>query len=611
MKGCGWLVALCLLIAACQQGPADLSIGLSPTTEQAIVAHMARYVIESTTNVLVQMVECQNSYDCAGDLVSERIDLMVEYSAGGYMFQRHLAQTHEGSLAEVQKLYEPLGFQWLDVLGFENGYLLVVPGTQAKSLGLHSITDLNTLEGGVRIAASSSYSRRPVDGLPELLRHYGIRLRGEALLIDDSFKRLLALHDGLADVAIIRATDGALRDISLTVLADDLDFYPQYDAAIVMLTGTVNSHPQVIDALGRLAGQLSSETMQGLNYQVDIEGLTPEMVASRFLRDAKLVETDALSVTRKAEMIVAYDSDERVGALTTFVIRVVREVFPDHQVILSRTEDAVEAVAQGKARLAIIGADRFFPKTRDQLFGERDDRIEAAAVLGSGYFHLIRRREHEAPQNVLSGNIGVDVLGSDRARLASMILQTVKKEPTVFATKDDLVEMLKSREIDGALIFAVLGESDIDRALTDTTLTVRSLPKGLIKNLPPYFSPVRIPHDTYPGQADEIDTVGIQVVLAGPSPSIIAGPLGGGPAAALLTQNLTFSVEQADALAKAIGNPEPPDPILPSVWVRSLVDSQESGQLTPGQNLLDTTLNIGIILFLGWLGVLVIRGQNS
>ena len=136
------------------------------------------------------------------------------------------------------------------------------------------------------------------------------------------------------------------------------------------------------------------------------------------------------------------------------------------------------------------------------------------------------------------------------------------------------------------------------------------LPNELIQNLPPYFSTVRIPGGSYPGQAGEIDTVGVQVVLAGPSPSFTAGPLGGGPAAALLTQNPPLTVEQADALAKASGNPEPPDPILPSVWVRSFLESQETGQLTAGQNLLDTTLNIGIILFLGWLGVLVIRGQN-
>ncbi len=41
------------------------------------------------------------------------------------------------------------------------------------------------------------------------------------------------------------------------------------------------------------------------------------------------------------------------------------------------------------------------------------------------------------------------------------------------------------------------------------------------------------------------------------------------------------------------------------------MESQETGHLTAGQNLLDTTLNLGIILFLVWLvGVLVIRGQT-
>ncbi len=611
MKGSGLLLVLSLLTAACQPSQSPLSIGLPPTTEQAIVAQMARQVIEGTTNVPVQMVECQNTYDCAGSLLTKRIEFVVDYSAFGYMFQRHLAPTQEGSLAEVQKLYEPLGFQWLDVLGFESGYLLVVPETRAKSLGLQSITDLNSLEGGVRIAASSTYFRQPVTGLPALLRHYGVRLRGEALLIDDSFKRLVALLNGLADVAILRATDGALRDISLTVLTDNLDFYPRYDAAIVTLTDTVNSHPQVIDALGRLQGHLTSETIQRLNYQVDIEGLSPEVVAFRFLRDTKLVEANALAVSRKAEMIIALDSPERFGGLTTFVVRVVREVFPDHQVILSHTENAVEAVAQGKARLAVIGADRFFPNTKDHLFGERDNRIEAAAVLGNAYLHLIRRGNQEAPQNVLSGKIGVGVRGSERARLASMVLQAAKKEPAIFATNEELIEKVQNKEIDGALIFTIKGETEIAQALTDKNLILHSLPNELIQNLPPYLSPVRIPSGSYPGQAGEIDTVGVQVVLAGPSPSFTAGPLGGGPAAALLTQNLPLTVEQADSLAKAIGNPEPPDPILPSVWIRSLVESQETGKLTAGQNLLDTTLNLGVIVFLGWLGVLVIRGKNS
>ena len=80
-----------------------------------------------------------------------------------------------------------------------------------------------------------------------------------------------------------------------------------------------------------------------------------------------------------------------------------------------------------------------------------------------------------------------------------MVLQTVNKEPTVFSTHDELVAMVKNREINGALILDVSGETQIAQALADENLTVRSVPKELIKNLPPYFSSVRIPSGTYPG----------------------------------------------------------------------------------------------------------------
>ena len=72
-----------------------------------------------------------------------------------------------------------------------------------------------------------------------------------------------------------------------------------------------------------------------------------------------------------------------------------------------------------------------------------------------------------------------------------------------------------------------------------------------------------IPSGTYPGQTEVVDTVGIQIVIAGPSPITSPGPLGGGPATALLTQNPPITLEQANALAQAIGNMEPPDPMLP------------------------------------------------
>jgi glycine betaine/choline ABC-type transport system substrate-binding protein len=607
MRTAGILVVVCVLISACQPTQNTVSVGVQPSVERAILAQVAGQLIEANTDFRVRMVECTNSYDCAGDLMAERIDFIVDYSGSALRFVSARSTAREGTLEQVRTLFKPLGIEWLDRLGFDGRYLLVMPSDRARTLGLESIEDLNKLEDGVKVTAPSSYWHRPVDGLPGLLRHYGLRLHGKPLLIEDPFKRLLALHQGLADVAIVSATDGALQDISYASLEDTLEFYPQYEAAVITRTDLVNSHPQLIKALGQLKGRMTRKVMQGLNYQVAIEGVLPEIAANRFLREAKLIKKSSPSFqTRKPEMIIAVDEPEKVGGMRTFVVRVVRDVFPDHRITVTTTENAVEAVVQGNARLAIIGANRFFPETEGQKFEKRDNRIEAAAVLGMVYLHILRRTDTPSLENVLDGTIGVGLPGTSRARLASLILRAANKQPTIFGGTKELIQQVKNAEIDAALIFELSGNADINEALAEGTLSLQGLPQEF-ETLAPFLPPVRIPGETYARQTEPIDTLGLQIVLASPSPNIDPGPLGGGPAAALLKQNPPLSVEQARALAQAIGNPEPPDPILPSVWMRSVRDAHKPGEGTFLQNLLDTTLNVGILVFLGWIGLLVMQ----
>ena len=607
MRTAGILVGMCILISACQPPQNTLSVGVQPSVEQAILAQVAGQLIEANTDYRVRMVECTDTYDCAGSLKSAQTDFIVGYSGTGLKFVSTRGAAPEGTLEQVRKLYEPQGFQWLDRLGFDGRYLLVMPSDRARNLGLQSIEDLNKLEGGVKITAPSSYWHRPVDGLPGLLRHYGLRLRGKPLLIEDPFKRLVAIHQGLADVAIVRATDGALQDISYASLKDTRKFYPRYEAAVVTRTDVMDSHPEAIVALRQLKNRMPLEVMQALNYRVAIEGVLPEIAANRFLRETKLSKKPSPSFqTRKPEMVIAFDEPEQVGGLRTFVVRVVREVFPDHRVKVAETENSVESLVQGKARLAIIGANRFFPETAWKKFDKRDNRIEAAAVLDTAYLHILRRTDVPSSDNVLDGKIGVGLPGTSRARVASFILRAAKKEPAVFAETKDLIQHVANAEIDAALIFELSGSADINEALAEGKLNLRSLPRDL-EALAPFLPPMRIAGGTYGGQTEPIDTVGLQIVLASPSPIIDPGPLGGGPAAAMLIQNPPLSVEQANALAQAIGNPEPPDPILPSVWMRSVVDAHEAGEGTLVENLLDTGLNVGIIVFLVWIGMLVIQ----
>ena len=69
------------------------------------------------------------------------------------------------SLSRVRRLYAEIGLVWLDALGFDNSYRVLVRTDPAAAKGLKTIGDLAKLNGKIRFACPSEYLRRPVDGL--------------------------------------------------------------------------------------------------------------------------------------------------------------------------------------------------------------------------------------------------------------------------------------------------------------------------------------------------------------------------------------------------------------------------------------------------------------
>ncbi len=200
--------------------------------------------------------------------------------------------------------------------------------------------------------------------------------------------------------------------------------------------------------------------------------------------------------------------------------------------------------------------------------------------------------------------------GSEQARLATAILHAAGKEPKTFASLPKLLEGIRNNTLDAVLIFAPAGQQLLAEALAGGQLELHKLPR-VSGNLPVFLNPVRLPNGTYPGQTEGLDTVGVQIVIAGHAPSQRAGALAGGPAAAFHMQARPLSVDEANALAQAIGIPEPPDPVVPSVWLRGLVQDSTADGATWGQNILDTVLNVAVIVFMVWIGMMIGRRPGS
>jgi osmoprotectant transport system substrate-binding protein len=269
------LPLLLALLVGCADDTPPLKVGVKPFTEQRVLGEVLRQLVLQSDREAAPLVTCEDSWDCQHRLQRGDIHVMVDYTGTGLsLIGAPTGGSGAAALDRAREAYGPLGVEWLAPLGFGNGYRVLVPSWRATALSLADISDLEDLDP-LRIATPPEFTRRPTDGLAPMLRRYGLTLAGDPLVIADPGERFQAVLDGRADVAIGYATDGASSGRPLVSLEDDLGFFPTYDAVMVANGERLADRPGLRKATEQLAGRLTDEAMQGLNYRVDVDGYPP------------------------------------------------------------------------------------------------------------------------------------------------------------------------------------------------------------------------------------------------------------------------------------------------------------------------------------------------
>jgi osmoprotectant transport system substrate-binding protein len=82
---------------------------------------------------------------------------------------------------------------------------------------------------------------------------------------------------------------GQIPANDLVVLEDDKSFFPGYEVAMTIDEKVLEDSPEVEDVLDPIAEKLTTEELQEMNAQVDVEGLPEETVAEQWLQDNDLI----------------------------------------------------------------------------------------------------------------------------------------------------------------------------------------------------------------------------------------------------------------------------------------------------------------------------------
>lgn len=278
---------LCItLLSGCGSSRGGVTVGSKQFTESILLGEIYAQLIEAKTDVPVtRKLNLGGTSVCIPAMDKGEIDLYFEYTGTAYneILDHELTPdvTAQEILRVCQSELKQRGYTMFDPLGLNNTYALAVKTERAGEFGAETISDLAPISSGLRFGAGHSFYTRIHDGYDGVVAAYGLDFR-ESLKMDTSLL-YEAVDKGDLDVIVVFGTDSLLRKYDMTILQDDLGVFPPYHGAPLCRNETLERYPELSEILNTLAGAMDDQTVQELNYQVDVENRPVEEVAKEFL----------------------------------------------------------------------------------------------------------------------------------------------------------------------------------------------------------------------------------------------------------------------------------------------------------------------------------------
>lgn len=184
---------------------------------------------------------------------------------------------------------------WLQPAPMNNTFALAMLADFANENSIADAQDLaDYINAGntLRLATSDEFAQRP-DGFPAFETLYDFELGADNLVVlaaGTPAQTSQLLNNGEVDIAMVYSTDGALQAFNFVVLEDPLGAQPIYAMTPIVRGDFLRANPQVAAILNPIISSLDTLTIQGLNGQVDVEGLSPRNVAEAYLRDNGFID---------------------------------------------------------------------------------------------------------------------------------------------------------------------------------------------------------------------------------------------------------------------------------------------------------------------------------
>ncbi|WUC16015.1 glycine betaine ABC transporter substrate-binding protein [Streptomyces sp. NBC_00564] len=290
-SGCGGDTQAATGSAGGELDGAPLTVGSKDFTENIVLGQITMKVLQAHGAEVEDKTNIKGSVTTRQALTSGDIDLYWEYTGTGWISYLE----HTTPIADATKQYEDVRDEdlkknkivWLKPAPLNNTYALALREDTAQELGLTKLSDLAALAESdpskATFCLESEFSTRD-DGWPGVKKTYGIDVPDDNIKMLDTGVIYNETGEGeTCTFGEVFTTDGRIESLKLKVLEDDKHFFPVYNASLTLPESIADKYPEIAEIMAPVTAKLTDATLQKLNADVDVDGLTPEEAAQDWL----------------------------------------------------------------------------------------------------------------------------------------------------------------------------------------------------------------------------------------------------------------------------------------------------------------------------------------
>ncbi|WP_233350209.1 ABC transporter substrate-binding protein [Kushneria phosphatilytica] len=267
-------------------GDKTVTIGSTNFSEQLVLANIYADVLrERGVNVNTRL-NLGSREVVFPALQNGEVDVLPEYTGAvlAYLDQKGEYSDAKSS-EEVGSALDKVLPESLTALKYspaQDRDVLVVTSETASKYNLQTIGDLAPVAGELTLGGPPETRTRDA-GVPGLKRVYNVTFGNFRSLDAGGPLTRGALADGDIDVARMFSSQGAIVQNHWVILEDDQNLVPAQNIVPIARRDALN--PTVRDALNAVSAKLTTEELQAMNRQVEVDKADPASVAQQWFDD--------------------------------------------------------------------------------------------------------------------------------------------------------------------------------------------------------------------------------------------------------------------------------------------------------------------------------------